>query len=97
MFPSSAVGMRRAATGSSRFFLDHIHQLMDLEKERGLKVLAESEREISEQLPLLARAKREVIDLRTQAPGVGEAELAARVHGAAVRSREGGASRVAVG
>jgi hypothetical protein len=65
---------------------DHIHQLMDLEKERGLTLLEESEREIPEQLALLERAKREAIDsrfqvaidLRTQARIVGEAELEAR-------------------
>jgi hypothetical protein len=65
---------------------DHIHQLMDLEKERGLTLLEESEREIPEQIALLELAKKEAIDsrfqnaidLRTQAREVGEAELEAR-------------------
>ena len=54
---------------------EHIQQLMDLEKERGLTLLEESERDIPEQIELLERAKQvamlsrfeEAIELRAQA------------------------------
>jgi hypothetical protein len=65
---------------------DHINQLIDLEKERGLTLLSESEREIEEQIELVEQAKQAAIDsdfdaairLRTQAREVGEAELLRR-------------------
>ena len=65
---------------------EHIQQLMDLEKERGLTLLEESERDIPEQIELLERAKQvamlsrfeEAIELRAQARVVGEQELESR-------------------
>lgn len=65
---------------------EHIQQLMDLEKERGLTLLEESERDIPEQIELLERAKQvaallhfdEAIELRAHAREVGEQELEAR-------------------
>ncbi|OHT06139.1 hypothetical protein TRFO_25922 [Tritrichomonas foetus] len=65
---------------------DQIHQLMDLEKERGLTLLEESEREIPEQIELLNTAKKEAMlshfakakELRQQARDVGEEELERR-------------------
>jgi hypothetical protein len=62
---------------------DHINQIIDLEKERGLTLLSESEREVEEQIALLERGKQAAIDshfdlaidLRQQARDVGQAEL----------------------
>lgn len=65
---------------------DHIQQLMDLEKERGLTLLDESEKPVEEQILLLEQAKNEAVlthfdvakNLRQRAREVGEAELEAR-------------------
>jgi hypothetical protein len=65
---------------------DHINQLTDLEKERGLTLLSESEREITEQIVLLEQAKQAAVDsdfdgaicLRSEARAVGQAELTRR-------------------
>jgi hypothetical protein len=65
---------------------DHINQIIDLEKERGLTLLSESEREIEDQIVLLERAKRAAIDsdfdgairLRSEAREVGQTELERR-------------------
>jgi hypothetical protein len=62
---------------------DHIHQLMDLEKERGLTLIEESEREIPEQIQMLEDAKQSAlegnfavaIEMRQRARVVGEEEL----------------------
>jgi hypothetical protein len=67
---------------------DHINQIIDLEKELGLTLLSESEREIEEQISLLEEAKRAAIDsyfdraieLRSEARRVGQAELERRRH-----------------
>lgn len=65
---------------------DHIQQLMDLEKERGLTLLDESEKPVEEQILLLEQAKNEAVlthfdkakELRQKAREVGESELEAR-------------------
>lgn len=65
---------------------DHIEQLMNLEKDRGITLLEESEREIPEQIELLNRAKQEAFlsrfekakQLRQEARDFGEAELERR-------------------
>lgn len=65
---------------------DHIKQLMDLEKDRGITLLEESEREIPEQIELLNQAKKEAFlsrfekakQLRQEARDFGEAELERR-------------------
>jgi hypothetical protein len=65
---------------------DHINQLIELERERGITLLSEAEREIPEQILMLERAKQEAIDanfetaiaLRQQARDIGQAELERR-------------------
>ena len=65
---------------------DHIKQLMDLERDRGITLLEESEREIPEQIELLNQAKKEAFlsrfekakQLRQEARDFGEAELERR-------------------
>jgi hypothetical protein len=65
---------------------DHLNQLIALEKERGLTLISESEREIEEQIGLLERAKQAAMDsdfdgairLRSEAKEVGQAELERR-------------------
>jgi hypothetical protein len=67
---------------------DHINQIIDLEKERGLTLLSESEREVEEQISLLEQAKQAAIDsyfdraieLRSEARRVGQIELERRRH-----------------
>jgi hypothetical protein len=65
---------------------DHINQIIDLEKERGLTLLSESEREVEDQIVLLEQAKQAAIDsdfaaaiqIRSEAREVGQAELERR-------------------
>jgi hypothetical protein len=65
---------------------DHINQLINLEKERGLVLLEESEREIPAQIALLERAKQDAFDAhfedaishRQEARNIGQAELELR-------------------
>jgi hypothetical protein len=65
---------------------DHINQIIDLEKERGLTLISESEREIEEQIVLLERAKQAAVDsdfetairLKSEAREAGQAELERR-------------------
>jgi hypothetical protein len=65
---------------------DHINQLIDLEKERGLALLSAVERPVPEQVSLLEQAKQSAVDshfdeaitLRQQARDVGQAELERR-------------------
>ena len=65
---------------------DHIHQLMDLEKEHGLTLLEESELDVPEQVEVLEKAKEEALkgnleramELKQQARGIGEEAIEKR-------------------
>ena len=65
---------------------DHVHQLVDLEKERGYALLQVAEEEVPEQIELLEQAKHEAYlsnfsgakELREKARQIGEVVLAQR-------------------